>query len=135
MRVMLAMLLVALAASGCGTACGCVATPSPFVTPSGAMSKDAAIEAAIAAAPPSTSTVTSSWAHVGVDPFAHSSTGPLVWMVIVRGSFALPTCRPDRNFDTEPLQRGEPPCSWKDWDGLTAVLDLFSGELIGWTGP
>jgi hypothetical protein len=128
-------LLLALLPQGCDAACACAATPSPFPTPSGALSEDRAIAAAIAAAPPSSRAVTAVGANVTVDPFAHSSTAPLVWAVYLRGDFALPSCRPDRDFNLEPLDRGEPPCLWKDWDGLTAVLDLFTGELIGWPGP
>jgi hypothetical protein len=112
-----------------------VPTPSAFPTPSGALSKDAAIAAAIAAAPPSSTAVTAIGANVTVDPFAHSSTGPLVWVVTLQGEFALPSCRPDRDFDLEPLDRSEPPCLYMDWNGLRAVLDLFSGELIGWDQP
>ena len=74
-------------------------------------------------------------ANVAVDPFADSSSAPLVWVVTLRGEFALPSCRPERDFDLEPLDRDEPPCLYQDWNGLTAVLDLFSGELIGWSQP
>lgn len=99
------------------------------------MSKEAAIAAAIAVAPSSRTEVTAPYANVGVDPFAHSATGPLVWLVGLNGDFALPSCRPDRDFDQEPLNAREPPCLYKDWKGLNAVLDLFSGELIGWALP
>jgi hypothetical protein len=130
MRVMLAMLLVALVASGCGTACGCVASPSPFVTPSGAMSKEQAIAAALAVAPPSTTDVAAHDANVGVDPFADSATGPLVWLVFLNGNFALPACPPESEYP-DPSPTDLPSCIWKE-GGLTAVLDLFTGQLIGW---
>lgn len=126
------MLLLALLPQGCEAACACSPTPTPFPTPQGALSEEAAISAALAVAPPSSTAVTATWAKVGVDPFANSSTGPLVWLVILRGDFALPSCRPERDYDLEPLKRDEPPCIYKDWNGLMAVLDLFSGELIGW---
>ena len=56
-------------------------------------------------------------------------------MVDLHSNFAVPTCRPDRDYDLDPLNRDEPPCRDPGWNGLTAVLDLFTGQLIGWGRP
>jgi hypothetical protein len=130
MRVMLAMLLVALLASGCGSACACSPTPTPPATPLGALSKDAAIAAALAVAPPSTTEVAALRAKAGFNPFADSATGPMVWLVFLKGNFALPECPPDSEYPN-PSPPHLPSCIWKD-GGLTAVLDVFTGQLIGW---
>ena len=81
-------------------------------------------------APPSTTDVAAHDANVGVDPFADSATGPLVWLVFLNGNFALPACPPESEYP-DPSPTDLPSCIWKE-GGLTAVLDLFTGQLIGW---
>ena len=125
-----AVLCLAAIVEGC-TACGCASTPSPFVTPQGAISKETAISAALALAPPSSDAVTVSGADVGVDPFTDFRTGPLVWLVYLKGTFPVATCAPEIDTRPSPVPSSLPPCMWKG-DALVAVLDLISGELIGW---
>ena len=126
-RLILATFALAFVVTGCGTACGCVPTPSPITPPSGAISKDEAIAAALALAPPSTSLVS---ANIGLDPFAGLATRPLVWKVGLHGDFPVPACSPDAQIP-EATPPNLPECLQAGY--VTAVLDLFSGELIGWS--
>ena len=130
MRVLLAMLLVTFVASGCGSACACSPTPTPFPAPAGAITREQAISAALRVAPPSTTDVAAPYARIGVDPFANSADAPLVWLVHLKGQFALPSCPPESEYRI-PSPPNLPSCIWKD-GGLTAVLDVFTGQLIGW---
>ena len=54
-----------------------------------------------------------------------------VWMVTLNGAFALPACRPDVYQRSSVAAPNLPPCYWQD-NGLTAVLDQFTGQLIEW---
>lgn len=125
------LLGVLVSLGGCQSACACAPTPTPLTTPRGALSEDAAIAAAKRQAPPSTSELSEVWANVTVDPFAvDPSQAQLVWTVGLQGEFVLPSCPP--GFMERTPARSDPPCLYED-AGLMAVLDIFSGTLLGWT--
>ena len=120
--------------AGCG---GVVGGPSPACShgPTGApggLSQDAAIAAAVKVAPPVTSgALTVVWASIEPDPFAPPGGGdrPLVWEVRVSGSLGAPAC--PSGFLDRPATSSDTPCLDTE-NGIIAVLDYFSGVLIGW---
>jgi hypothetical protein len=121
-----------LSLTGCEAACACVPTPAPITPPPGAISRDDAIAAAKRQAPPASAGLTIGWVQVQHNPLAtDQSNAQLVWLVNLLGTFPLLTCPPDVDrpgpFPGPSLQS----CVWKD-EGLVAVIDMFSGQLIGW---
>ncbi len=71
------------------------------------------------------------WAQVGPDPFTQPTTSEtrLVWMVRLQGPFDASPC-PSGFLDRLPSV-SDPPCL-DNAGGLVAVLDVFTGALIGW---
>lgn len=143
MRVAVVVVLLALlGVAGCATAsptatptsavpsCGCLTT-GPSVPPGG-LSRATAIAAAQRLAPPAGAEPTVVWAAVEQDPFAAPGTSGarLVWEVRLQGSFAASPC-PSGFLERMP-STADPACLDSD-SGLVAVLDVFSGALIGWT--
>lgn len=122
------LLGVVLSMTGCATACAC----APRLTPApGAITKEAAIAAAKQNAPPSTSDPSVIWAQVATNPFAQGQTDrQLVWEVRLQSGFAMPPCA-SGFLDRYPTP-SDMPCLDGD-GGLVAVLDQFSGSLLGWT--
>ena len=118
--------------SACPYGTGCAASP-PTLAP-GALTRDQAIAAAIAQAPPGMNNPTVEWTTAGQNPFDPSSSSP-VWLVRLDGTGELPTCAPGY-LDRVPSS-GDAPCLddhlGKEPDGLVSVLDPFTGELIGWS--
>jgi hypothetical protein len=125
------LLCLALSLEGCEAACACAPTPAPITPPPGAVSRDEAIAAAKQRAPSSTSSVAVGWSRIQQNPFsATPANDHLVWMINLTGTFPIASCPPDveRPSGAPPSL---PPCLWKD-GGLTAVLDIYTGVLIGW---
>jgi hypothetical protein len=118
--------------SPCTYGTGCAGSP-PTLAP-GALTRDQAIAAAIAQAPPAMGNPTVAWATAGQNPFDPSS-GSLVWLVRLDGTGELPTCAPGY-LDRVPSPR-DAPCledhQGKEPYGLVAVLDPLTGKLMGWS--
>jgi hypothetical protein len=114
------------AASGC--AC---ATADP-TGPPGGLSRDEAIAAALRQAPSGAAEPSVIWASIEQDPFAApvTSGARLVWEVRLQVSFAASPC-PSGFLERVP-STADPACLDSD-SGLVAVLDIFSGALVGWT--
>jgi hypothetical protein len=122
-------------ANGCGRAIeGAVPACSHISTaPSGGLSKDAAIAAAHTVAPKASSDPTVIWAAaVERSPFAapNASEDSWVWEVRLQGAFAASPC-PSGFLDAFPTP-SDPACLDQD-SGLVAVLDYYSGAMLGWT--
>lgn len=119
---------VVVSLTACSTACAC-APPPPTPAP-GAISEEAAIAAAKQQAPPSTSNPSVIWAQTAVNPYTRGQPdAQLVWEVRLQGDFAVPSCPPE--FPDRYPTPSDAPCRDRD-GGLIAVLDQFSGELLGW---
>ena len=110
---------------------GCACATYPVSSPPGGLSRDAAIAAAKAVAPPAGSAPLVVWAMIGEDPFASpGSSARLVWEVRLQGSFAASPCA--SGFLERPASLADPACL--DYDsGLVVVIDYFTGALVGWT--
>jgi hypothetical protein len=108
---------------------GCLSTPVPTIPPGG-ISHDAAVAAALRLASklgsqPSVIAVT-----IAEDPFVWppTSSTPLVWIVLLQGSFAVAPCSSD--FESRPPSAQETPCV--RGQQIYAILDIYTGALIGW---
>lgn len=121
----LALVAAGLSLGSCATTCACA--PALTAAP-GAISEEAAIAAAKRQAPSATADPSVIWVNVTFDPF--DTARPLVWEVRLEGPFAVPPC-PAGFLDRPPL-RSDAPCL-DQHGGLVAVLDHFSGALLGWT--
>ena len=114
-------------------ACNCCATPPPTLAP-GALTQDQAIAAALRQAPPGLTSASVEYATVGQNPFTPTSGSP-VWLVRLNGGGDLPSCAPGY-LDRVPSPSGSP-CldnqQGKAANGLTAVIDPFTGSLLGWS--
>jgi hypothetical protein len=70
------------------------------------------------------------WASVESNPYATpNATGPIVWEVRLEGEIGELAC-PSDWLDRWPAA-SDPPCLDND-SGIVAVLDYYSGVLIGW---
>lgn len=127
-----ALLCGVLSLAGCEAACACAPTPERITPAPGAITQDAAIEAAKRLAPAAASEVTVGWVGVARNPFASDeSSASLVWMVNLYGTFAVPSCPPGVDARPWGVPKSLPPCLLSD-KLLVAVLDHFTGQLIGW---
>ncbi len=106
--------------------CACSYPPTP---PAGAVSRDAAIAAALRAVPGAGATTQVLWADVYPDLFASPETQ--VWMVRLEGALAIPAC-PGDTLPTTPASSSEGPCL-DSGGGVDVVLDIMTGTLLGWT--
>jgi hypothetical protein len=121
-----ALVVVALLCAGC-TYCCALATPQ-LTAPPGAITRDAAIAAAKREAPATSVDPKVGYAVVQTNPFPGSgSSDQLVWQVSLLAPFAVPTCAP--GVDRTPLQ-SDAPCVMDG--GLQAVIDVYTGQLLGW---
>ena len=123
--------------SGCGAEAAATveasyacATRMPTLPPGG-ISRDEAIAAALRLAPASAGQPTVVWAMTDSNPFAPLSTADrgLVWEVRLQGSFAASPC-PARFLERLPSP-SDPACLDVE-SGLGAVIDIYTGALIGW---
>ena len=134
------ILLALLSVAGCAAASP--ATPTPVAScacvtsgpsgPPGGLSRDEAIAAARRYAPPARAEPAVVWASIEQDPFASpgASQARVVWEVRLQGSFAASPC-PSGFLERQPSSADQ---TCLDGDsGLVAVIDYFSGALIGWT--
>jgi len=118
--------------------CACSYPPTP---PPGAISSAAAIAAALRAAPGTGATRQVLWASIYPDPFVShlvlAGGTPLpessrqVWMVRLEGGLHAPTC-PGDTLPTTPVAASDGPCL-DAGGGVDMVLDLMTGNLLGWT--
>jgi hypothetical protein len=122
----LAAVVAALVCAGC--TCCAVPTAPQLTAPPGAITRDAAIAAALRGAPATSVDPKVGWAIVRTNPFVGSDSEQLVWQVSLLAPFAVPSCAPSV-FDRTPVQ-SDAPCMVND--GLQAVVDIYSGELLGW---
>ena len=100
-------------------------TPAP-----GAMSREAAIAAALAAVPGASSAWVE-WSSLSPSPFVEpAGSGPVVWEVRLAGrQLPQPTCPAD--WLSHYPSPSDAPCLDQD-HGLIVVLDQFSGAFLGW---
>jgi hypothetical protein len=72
------------------------------------------------------------WAAIGHSPFGAQAVdeGPLVWEVRLQAGFGASPC-PSGFLEVFPTP-SDPACLDQD-SGLVAVLDYYSGSLLGWT--
>jgi hypothetical protein len=121
------------APNGCGgPVAGAVPACSHIPTaPPGGLSQDAAIAAARRVAPQASGDPTVIWAATDHSPFAVQSAGeqPWVWEVRLQGAFAASPC--PSGFLEIPPTPSDPACLDQE-SGLIAVLDYYSGALLGW---
>jgi hypothetical protein len=108
---------------------GCLSTPAPTIPPGG-LSRDAAIAAALRLAPDAGSQPVVIGAVIMQNPFVWppTSSTPLVWEVLLEGSFAVSPCSSD--FGAKLPSALETPCV--RGNQLSAVLDMYTGALVGW---
>lgn len=108
-------------------------TPQQTLAP-GALTQEQAIAAAIRQAPPGMSNPSVGWATAGQNPFT-GTEGPPVWLVRLEGSADIPSCAP--GFLDRAPSPSDGPCldnaQGKAANGLVAVLDPFTGTLLGWS--
>jgi hypothetical protein len=112
-----------------GSSCACAsASPTP---PPGAISRDAAIQAAVRAVPSAAEDPVVVWAALEPYPFADATGAdrPLVWEVRLEGSIQGPSCAPGY-FERWPT-RADAMCLDNE-SGVVIVLDAFTGQLLGW---
>jgi hypothetical protein len=95
--------------------------------PAGGISREEAIAAAVAAAPSGT-TPQIVWAVLVDNPFQPPFERDWIWGVRLTGVDA-PDCPAD--IRDHPPSPSNPPCIDRD-DGLTAAIEFYSGDLIGW---
>ena len=102
----------------------------PTAPPNG-LSQDAAIVTARKVAPKASGDLTVVWAATSErSPFAAPNAGDSwVWEVRLQGSFAASPC-PSGFLEVFPTP-SDPACLDQD-SGLVAVLDYYSGALLGW---
>ena len=120
--------------NGCG---GSVGGPSPACShapsaPPGGLSQDAAIAAARKVASQASGALTVVWAGTSeVSPFGAPNAGDSwVWEVRLQGPLEASPC-PSGFLEVVPTP-SDPACLDQD-SGLVAVLDYYSGALLGWT--
>ena len=104
--------------------CACSYPPTP---PAGAVSRDAAIAAAIRSVPgagPATQVVN---VNVESDPFG---SGRQVWEVRLGSPLAIPSC-PGDTMPQTPVSSSARPCLDGE-GGLWVVVDMMSGAVLGW---
>lgn len=105
---------------------GCI-EPTPI--PSGGITREDAITIARRSLPGGAGAQVV-WASVESNPYATpSGTGPIVWEVRLAGEIDEKAC-PSDWLDHWPTA-SDPPCLDGD-SGIVAVLDYYSGALIGW---
>jgi hypothetical protein len=114
-------------AAGASPAC----THGPTAAPGG-LSQAAAIAAARRVAPLASGDPAVIWASIEHSPFAANGTGErtLVWEVRLQAAFAASAC-PSGFLEVFPTP-SDPACLDQE-SGLIAVLDYYSGTLLGWT--
>jgi hypothetical protein len=105
--------------------CGCTYPPTP---PAGAVSRDAAIAAALRDVPGTGPTTQVVNVIVDGDPLG---SGRQVWMVRLGAPLAIPSCTGDMTLAT-PAPASAVPCLDTE-GGVWVVLDIMTGELLGWT--
>jgi hypothetical protein len=113
--------------------CTCCVSPPPTLAP-GALTREQAIAAAIRQAPSGMSNPSVGWAAAVQNPFT-GTAGPPVWLVRLEGAGDIPSCAPGY-LDRAPSP-SDGPCledaQGEAPDGLVAVLDPFTGTLLGWS--
>lgn len=105
--------------------CACSYPPTP---PAGAVSRDAAVAAALRTIPgvdPATKVVN---VIVDSDPLG---SGRQIWMVRLGEPLALPSCSCDPTLWT-PAPASEKPCLDGD-GGVWVLVDIMTGSVLGWT--
>lgn len=116
--------------TGCGST-GAACSHGPTAAPGGLSQVDAVAKAR-ALAPGISSSTSVQWAAIESDPFGpHGTTppGPLVWEVRLQGDIAESPC--PAGFLAHIPTSTDPPCLDSD-SGVIAVLDYFTGKLLGW---
>ena len=118
--------------------CACSYPPT---APSGAISKDAAIAAALRVTPGAGANTQVVWAQIASDPFARHDvpaggtpfpeSSRLVWEVRLQGGLTPQACSGDTHPVT-PAAASEGPCLDAE-GGVDVVLDPMTGSLLGWT--
>jgi hypothetical protein len=110
----------------------CACSTSALTSPPGGLSRDEAIAAAERLAPSAGTKPAVIWASINRNPFdlPGVSEASLVWEVRLEWSFSVSPC-PSGFLDRLP-SLADPACLDGD-SGLIVVLDVFSGDLIGWT--
>jgi hypothetical protein len=124
--------------SGPEPSCACSYPPT---APQGAISKDAAIGAALCLTPGSGARTRVVWAEITSDPFASdgvpaasapsSGSSRVVWEVRLQGGLTPPACPGDMRPVTS-IAASEGPCLDSE-GGVDVVLDALTGALQGWT--
>ncbi len=133
-----AILVAACSAAGPLASASCGGARPPLTAPAGGLTRSQAVAAALAVAPRSASTPNVVWTQVSSSPFSgdEPSGGKLVWMVRLEADFDVPAClRTDVGPEDVTARRqtpSDPPCL-DDAGGIVAVLEMYTGRLIGWT--
>jgi hypothetical protein len=104
--------------------CACSYPPTP---PAGAVSRDAAIAAAIRSVPGAGPTTQVVNVNVETDPFG---SGRQVWEVRLGTPLSIPSCPGDAMPQT-PASASAGPCLDSE-GGVWVVLDMMSGAVLGW---
>jgi hypothetical protein len=120
----------------------CACSTHPPTAPPGAISKDAAIAAALRVNPGAGAKTRVVWVQVASDPFVRHDIPAggtplpesfrLVWMVRLQGDGLTSRSCPADTLPTTPAAASEGPCLDSE-GGVDVLLDPMTGALLGWT--